>query len=293
MEVLVINCGSSSLKFQLIDSDSEKVLAKGICERIGIKGSLITYQPTGGEKEVSNIDMPTHHEAIDAVIKALTNKETGVIDDMSEVKAVGHRVVHGGEYFSKATLVDDDVIKKIEECNYLAPLHNPANIIGIKACMNLMPYTPNVVVFDTAFHQTMPESAYLYAIPRKYYDENKIRRYGFHGTSHSFVSKRAAEVAGKPYEDLKIIVCHLGNGASLSAVKNGKSVDTSMGLTPLEGLIMGTRSGDMDPAIMEFIAKKENLDIAGVMNVLNKKSGVLGLSGVSSDFRDIEEACCT
>ena len=290
MNILVINCGSSSLKFQLIDSDSEKVLAKGICERIGIKGSVITYQPTGGEKEVSNIDMPTHHEAIDAVIKALTNKETGVINDMSEVKAVGHRVVHGGEYFSKATLVDDDVIKKIEECNYLAPLHNPANIIGIKACMKLMPDTPNVVVFDTAFHQTMPESAYLYAIPRKYYDENKIRRYGFHGTSHSFVSKRAAEVAGKPYEDLKIIVCHLGNGASLSAVKNGKSVDTSMGLTPLEGLIMGTRSGDMDPAIMEFIAKKENLDIAGVMNVLNKKSGVLGLSGVSSDFRDIEEA---
>ena len=291
MEVLVINCGSSSLKFQLIDSDSEKVLAKGICERIGIKGSVITYQPTGGEKEVSNIDMPTHHEAIDAVIKALTNKETGVINDMSEVKAVGHRVVHGGEYFSKATLVDDDVIKKIEECNYLAPLHNPANIIGIKACMKLMPDTPNVVVFDTAFHQTMPEKAYMYGLPYEYYEKYKVRRYGFHGTSHSFVSKRAAEVMGKSYDEVKTIVCHLGNGSSVSAVLNGKCVDTSMGLTPLEGLVMGTRSGDIDPAIMEFIAKKENLDIEGVMEVLNKKSGVFGISGgLSSDFRDLTDA---
>ena len=291
MEVLVINCGSSSLKFQLIDSDSEKVLAKGICERIGIKGSVITYQPTGGEKEVSNIDMPTHHEAIDAVIKALTNKETGVIDDMSEVKAVGHRVVHGGEYFSKATLVDNDVIKKIEECNYLAPLHNPANIIGIKACMKLMPDTPNVVVFDTAFHQTMPEKAYMYGLPYEYYEKYKVRRYGFHGTSHSFVSKRAAEVMGKSYDEVKTIVCHLGNGSSVSAVLNGKCVDTSMGLTPLEGLVMGTRSGDIDPAIMEFIAKKENLDIEGVMEVLNKKSGVFGISGgLSSDFRDLTDA---
>ena len=291
MEVLVINCGSSSLKFQLIDSDSEKVLAKGICERIGIKGSVITYQPTGGEKEVSNIDMPTHHEAIDAVIKALTNKETGVINDMSEVKAVGHRVVHGGEYFSKATLVDDDVIKKIEECNYLAPLHNPANIIGIKACMKLMPDTPNVVVFDTAFHQTMPQKAYMYGLPYEYYEKYKVRRYGFHGTSHSFVSKRAAEVMGKSYDEVKTIVCHLGNGSSVSAVLNGKCVDTSMGLTPLEGLVMGTRSGDIDPAIMEFIAKKENLDIEGVMEVLNKKSGVFGISGgLSSDFRDLTDA---
>ena len=291
MEVLVINCGSSSLKFQLIDSDSEKVLAKGICERIGIKGSVITYQPTGGEKELSNIDMPTHHEAIDAVIKALTNKETGVINDMSEVKAVGHRVVHGGEYFSKATLVDDDVIKKIEECNYLAPLHNPANIIGIKACMKLMPDTPNVVVFDTAFHQTMPEKAYMYGLPYEYYEKYKVRRYGFHGTSHSFVSKRAAEVMGKSYDEVKTIVCHLGNGSSVSAVLNGKCVDTSMGLTPLEGLVMGTRSGDIDPAIMEFIAKKENLDIEGVMEVLNKKSGVFGISGgLSSDFRDLTDA---
>ena len=290
MEVLVINCGSSSLKFQLIDSDSEKVLAKGICERIGIKGSVITYQPTGGEKEVSNIDMPTHHEAIDAVIKALTNKETGVINDMSEVKAVGHRVVHGGEYFSKATLVDDDVIKKIEECNYLAPLHNPANIIGIKACMKLMPDTPNVVVFDTAFHQTMPEKAFLYGIPRKYYDEDGIRRYGFHGTSHQFVSLETAKMLGKDIKDLKIIVCHLGNGASVTAVKGGESVDTSMGLTPLEGLIMGTRSGDLDPAIVEFIANKENKTASEVLNILNKESGVYGLSGVSSDFRDVKAA---
>ena len=290
MEVLVINCGSSSLKFQLIDSDSEKVLAKGICERIGIKGSVITYQPTGGEKEVSNIDMPTHHEAIDAVIKALTNKETGVINDMSEVKAVGHRVVHGGEYFSKATLADDDVIKKIEECNYLAPLHNPANIIGIKACMKLMPDTPNVVVFDTAFHQTMPEKAYLYGLPYEYYEKYKVRRYGFHGTSHDYVSDRAAQLLGKKREDLKIIVCHLGNGASVSAVDHGKCVDTSMGLTPLEGLIMGTRSGDMDPAICDFICAKEGLTSAEMNTVLNKKSGVLGMSGVSSDFRDVEAA---
>ena len=288
MEVLVINCGSSSLKFQLIDSDSEKVLAKGICERIGIKGSVITYQPTGGEKEVSNIDMPTHHEAIDAVIKALTNKETGVINDMSEVKAVGHRVVHGGEYFSKATLVDDDVIKKIEECNYLAPLHNPANIIGIKACMKLMPDTPNVVVFDTAFHQTMPESAYLYAIPRKYYDENKIRRYGFHGTSHSFVSKRVAEIMNKPYDELKTIVCHLGNGASICAVDGGKSVDTSMGLTPLGGLPMVTRSGDLDPSVVTYLMKKENLSAQEMEDILNKESGLSGMSNLKPDFRVIE-----
>ena len=221
---------------------------------------------------------------------ALTNKETGVINDMSEVKAVGHRVVHGGEYFSKATLVDDDVIKKIEECNYLAPLHNPANIIGIKACMKLMPDTPNVVVFDTAFHQTMPESAYLYAIPRKYYDENKIRRYGFHGTSHSFVSKRVAEIMNKPYDELKTIVCHLGNGASICAVDGGKSVDTSMGLTPLAGVIMGTRSGDIDPSIIEVIAKQDGLSIDQVINMLNKESGVAGLSEVSSDFRDITQA---
>ena len=290
MNILVINCGSSSLKYQLINSDTEAVLAKGLCERIGIEGSQITYQPTGGDKEVTVSPMPTHTQAIQLVLDALTNEKTGVIKSLKEVGAVGHRVVHGGEKFTSSTLLTEDAIKAIEECNDLAPLHNPANLIGIRACQELMPGVPMVAVFDTAFHQTMPEEAYLYGLPYEYYENYKVRRYGFHGTSHSFVSKKAAEVAGKPYEDLKIIVCHLGNGASLSAVKNGKSVDTSMGLTPLEGLIMGTRSGDMDPAIMEYIAKKENLDIAGVMNVLNKKSGVLGLSGVSSDFRDLEEA---
>lgn len=290
MNILVINCGSSSLKYQLINSDTEAVLAKGLCERIGIEGSQITYQPVGGDKEVTVSPMPTHTQAIQLVLDALTNEKNGVIKSLKEVGAVGHRVVHGGEKFTSSTLLTEDAIKAIEECNDLAPLHNPANLIGIRACQELMPGVPMVAVFDTAFHQTMPEEAYLYGLPYEYYKNYKVRRYGFHGTSHSFVSKKAAEVAGKPYEDLKIIVCHLGNGASLSAVKNGKSVDTSMGLTPLEGLIMGTRSGDMDPAIMEYIAKKENLDIAGVMNVLNKKSGVLGLSGVSSDFRDLEEA---
>ena len=290
MNILVINCGSSSLKYQLINSDTEAVLAKGLCERIGIEGSQITYQPAGGEKEVTVSPMPTHTQAIQMVLDALTNEKTGVIKSLAEVGAVGHRVVHGGEKFTTSTLLTEEAIKAIEECNDLAPLHNPANLIGIRACQELMPETPMVAVFDTAFHQTMPEEAYLYGLPYEYYENYKVRRYGFHGTSHSFVSKKAAELAGKPYEDLKIIVCHLGNGASLSAVKNGKSVDTSMGLTPLEGLIMGTRSGDMDPAIMEYIAKKENLDIAGVMNVLNKKSGVLGLSGVSSDFRDIKGA---
>ena len=290
MNILVINCGSSSLKYQLINSDTEAVLAKGLCERIGIEGSQITYQPAGGEKEVTVSPMPTHTQAIQMVLDALTNEKTGVIKSLAEVGAVGHRVVHGGEKFTTSTLLTEEAIKAIEECNDLAPLHNPANLIGIRACQELMPETPMVAVFATAFHQTMPEEAYLYGLPYEYYENYKVRRYGFHGTSHSFVSKKAAELAGKPYEDLKIIVCHLGNGASLSAVKNGKSVDTSMGLTPLEGLIMGTRSGDMDPAIMEYIAKKENLDIAGVMNVLNKKSGVLGLSGVSSDFRDIEGA---
>ena len=291
MNILVINCGSSSLKYQLINSDTEAVLAKGLCERIGIEGSQITYQPAGGEKEVTVSPMPTHTQAIQMVLDALTNKKSGVIASLAEVGAVGHRVVHGGEKFTSSTVITDEAMKAIEECNDLAPLHNPANLIGIRACQELMPNVPMVAVFDTAFHQTMPEEAYLYGLPYEYYEKYKVRRYGFHGTSHSFVSKRAAEVAGKPYEDLKIIVCHLGNGASLSAVKNGKSVDTSMGLTPLEGLIMGTRSGDMDPAIMEFIAKKENLDIEGVMNVLNKKSGLLGLSGgLSSDFRDLNEA---
>ena len=289
MNVLVINCGSSSLKFQLINSDSEAVLAKGLCERIGIDGRL-TYQPAGGEKAVTDKAMPTHTEAIQYVIDALTDAQTGVVKSLDEINAVGHRVVHGGENFSKSVVVTEEVKKAIEECNDLAPLHNPANLIGIAACESLMPGTPQVVVFDTAFHQTMPEKAYMYGLPYEYYDKYKVRRYGFHGTSHSFVSKRVAEFLGKPYDATKTIVCHLGNGSSICAVMNGRSVDTSMGLTPLEGLVMGTRSGDIDPAIMEFIAKKENLDIAGIMNVLNKKSGVEGLSGVSSDFRDLDAA---
>ena len=289
MNVLVINCGSSSLKFQLINSESEAVLAKGLCERIGIDGRL-TYQPAGGEKNVSEKAMPTHTEAIQFVIDALTDADTGVVKSLDEIGAVGHRVVHGGEKFAKSVVVTPEVKAAIAECNDLAPLHNPANLIGIEACESLMPGTPQVVVFDTAFHQTMPEKAYMYGLPYEYYEKYKVRRYGFHGTSHSFVSKRVAEIVGKPYNATKTIVCHLGNGASVSAVLNGESVDTSMGLTPLEGLMMGTRSGDIDPAIMEFIAKKENLDIAGIMNVLNKKSGVEGVSGVSSDFRDLEAA---
>ena len=289
MNVLVINCGSSSLKFQLINSESEAVLAKGLCERIGIDGRL-TYQPAGGEKNVSEKAMPTHTEAIQFVIDALTDADTGVVKSLDEIGAVGHRVVHGGEKFAKSVVVTPEVKAAIAECNDLAPLHNPANLIGIEACESLMPGTPQVVVFDTAFHQTMPEKAYMYGLPYEYYEKYKVRRYGFHGTSHSFVSKRVAEIVGKPYNATKTIVCHLSNGASVSAVLNGESVDTSMGLTPLEGLVMGTRSGDIDPAIMEFIAKKENLDIAGIMNVLNKKSGVEGVSGVSSDFRDLEAA---
>ncbi len=290
MNVLVINCGSSSLKFQLINAETEKVLAKGLCERIGIDGRL-TYQPAGGEKEKSDLAMPTHTEAIQFVIDALTNEKTGVVKSLDEIGAVGHRLVHGGEKFASSVVITDEVKKAVEECNDLAPLHNPANLIGVAACEKLMPGTPMVAVFDTAFHQTMPEKAYMYGLPYEYYEKYKVRRYGFHGTSHSFVSKRAAEVMGKSYDEVKTIVCHLGNGSSVSAVLNGKCVDTSMGLTPLEGLVMGTRSGDIDPAIMEFIAKKENLDIDGVMEVLNKKSGVFGISGgLSSDFRDLTDA---
>ena len=290
MNILVINCGSSSLKFQLINSESEGVLAKGLCERIGIDGKL-TYQPEGGEKTTSDKAMPTHTEAIQFVIDALTDEKKGVVKSLDEINAVGHRVVHGGEKFASSVVIDDEVLKAIEECNDLAPLHNPANLIGINACRELMPGVPMVAVFDTAFHQTMPSKAYMYGLPYEYYEKYKVRRYGFHGTSHSFVSKRVAELVGKAYDETKTIVCHLGNGASICAVENGKSVDTSMGLTPLEGLVMGTRSGDIDPAIMEFLAKKENLDIAGLMNVLNKKSGVYGLSNnLSSDFRDLSEA---
>lgn len=290
MNVLVINCGSSSLKFQLIDSESEEALAKGLCERIGLNGSQIIYQPANGEKEIVSANMPNHKAAVELVLAALINPNTGVISELSEVNAVGHRIVHGGEKFASSVLINDEVINAIEDCNDLAPLHNPANLIGIRACRDLMKNTPMVAVFDTAFHQTIPAKAYLYGLPYKYYEKYKLRRYGFHGTSHSYVSQRVAELMNKPYSELKTIVCHLGNGASVCAVNSGESVDTSMGLTPLEGLIMGTRCGSIDPAIIEFLAKKENMTIEQVMDVLNKKSGVLGISGIGSDFRDITDA---
>lgn len=291
MNILVINCGSSSLKFQLIDAETEKLIAKGLCERIGIEGSQLVYQPTGKDKITTVTPMEDHTTAVKLVLNSLTDKVNGVVNDLSEIAAVGHRIVHGGEKFAKSTLITDEVVQAITDCNELAPLHNPANLIGIAACKELMPNTPMAAVFDTAFHQTMPQEAYLYGLPYEYYEKYKVRRYGFHGTSHSYVSNKAAEVLGKKYEDLKIIVCHLGNGASVSAVKNGKCIDTSMGLTPLEGLIMGTRSGDIDPAIIEFIAHKENKSIDEIMSILNKKSGVLGLSSnLSSDFRDLQEA---
>ena len=289
MNILVINCGSSSLKFQLIDMTTEAVQAKGLCERIGIDGSRIVYTPAGGEKMTIESPMPTHTEAIKLVLDCLTNAEYGVIKSLKEINAVGHRVVHGGEKFASSTIITDEVIKVIEECNELAPLHNPANLIGINVCRELMPGVPMVGVFDTAFHQTMPKKAYLYGLPIKAYTDYKIRRYGFHGTSHSFVSKRVAEFLGKPVEYLKTIVCHLGNGASICAVDGGKSVDTSMGFTPLAGLVMGTRSGDIDPAILEYYANKEGLTLSEVTTVLNKKSGMEGLTGGKSDFRDLEE----
>ena len=289
MNVLIINCGSSSLKYQLINSDTEAVLAKGLCERIGIDGRLV-YQLAGHDKEITEAPMPTHKEGIQMVLDALVNPKTGAVKSLSEIDAVGHRVVHGGEKFAQSVVLNEEVLAKVEECNELAPLHNPANLIGIRVCQELMPGVPMVGVFDTAFHQTMPQKAYLYGLPYEYYEKYKVRRYGFHGTSHSFVSKRLAEFLNLDYNNSRLIVAHLGNGASISAVLDGKCVDTSMGLTPLEGLVMGTRSGDIDPAIMEFIAKKENLDIDGIMDVLNKKSGVEGLSGVSSDFRDLEAA---
>lgn len=290
MKILVINCGSSSLKYQLIDSETEKVLAKGLCERIGIDGSQITYQKPGEDKIKTQTPMPDHTKAVELVISALTDPKNGVIKDLSEIGAVGHRVVHGGEKFASSVLITDDVMKAVEECNDLAPLHNPANIIGINACKAHMPGVPMVAVFDTAFHQTMPAEAYTYAIPYEYYEKYAVRKYGFHGTSHSYVSKRTAEILGADYNHLKTIVCHLGNGASICAVENGKSVETSMGMTPVMGLVMGTRSGTIDPGVIEYIAKKENMSLDEVMNVLNKKSGVLGISGVSSDFRDLDEA---
>lgn len=289
MKVLVINCGSSSLKYQLIDSRSEEVLAAGLCERIGIDGRM-THTPSSGNTVVKNDPLPDHGAAIQAVLSALTDKAHGVISSLGEIGAVGHRLVHGGEKFAASVIINDEVIAEVEACNDLAPLHNPANLIGVRACRQIMPDVPMVGVFDTAFHQTMPPKAYLYGIPHQYYEEHKVRRYGFHGTSHNYVSQRVHHLAELDPDNSRVIVCHLGNGASVTAVKNGKSVDTSMGLTPLEGLIMGTRSGDLDPGVIEYIAKKEHLTLEEVLKVLNKESGVLGLSGVSSDFRDLTEA---
>ena len=290
MNVLVVNCGSSSLKFQLINSDTEAVAAKGLCERIGLDGRLV-YQPAGGEKEITEAPMPTHTEAIRMVLDALVNPKTGVLKSLDEVEAIGHRVLHGGSKITQSVVIDDEVISVIDECCDLGPLHNPANLMGIRACMELMPGKPNVAVFDTAFHQTMPAKAYRYAIPTKFYEKYAVRKYGFHGTSHRFVSKETIKFLGLDKDNSKVIVCHLGNGASISAVENGKCVDTSMGLTPLEGLVMGTRSGDLDPAVVEFVCKKENIDVSEMLRILNKESGVMALSnGLSSDFRDLEEA---
>lgn len=286
MNILVMNCGSSSLKYQLIDSESENVLAKGLCERIGIDGRL-THKPANKEKYVVETTLKDHNDAVKLVMDTLMDQEHGVISDINEISAVGHRVLHGGKFFSDSIIINEEVKDVIKACFELGPLHNPANLIGIEACEKIMPNTPQVAVFDTAFHQTMPAKAYMYGIPYEYYDKYNIRKYGFHGTSHSFVSKRAIEIAGLDKDNSKVIVCHLGNGASISAVENGKSIDTSMGLTPLEGLIMGTRSGDIDPTVIQYIAHKENKTLEEVLNILNKKSGVLGLSEYSSDFRDI------
>ena len=290
MKILVLNCGSSSLKYQLIDMDNESVLAKGLCERIGIADSVLTHQVPGMDKYIVEQDMPSHDVAVKLVMNALMDPEHGVISDVSEISAVGHRVLHGGSTYSDSIIVDEDVKRVIEECFDLGPLHNPANLMGIVACEAAMPGTPNVAVFDTAFGQGMDEKAYLYAIPYEYYEKYKIRRYGFHGTSHKFVSKETIRFAELPEGERRVIVCHLGNGASVSASIDGKCVDTSMGLTPLEGLIMGTRSGDIDPAVIQYIANHEEKTVDEVLNILNKKSGMLGLSGVSSDFRDVEQA---
>ena len=291
MKILVINAGSSSLKYQLIDMETEAVLAKGLCERIGIDGHL-KHTPLVEGKEVFNEDlaMPTHSEAIAAVIDKLTSPQYGVVNSMKEIDAVGHRVVHGGEKFASSVLITDDVMKAIEECIPFAPLHNPANITGIKACQAVMGKVPMVAVFDTAFHQTMPGKAYMYALPYQYYLSNGIRRYGFHGTSHRYVSARCAELMGKPIEELKIVTCHMGNGSSLAAIDGGKCVDTSMGFTPLVGLPMGTRCGDLDAGVIQFLMNKYGYSIDEMLNILNKKSGVLGVSGVSSDFRDLDKA---
>lgn len=290
MKILVLNCGSSSLKYQLFDMENEAVLAKGLCERIGIEGSRLKHQPTGKDDVVFEDYLEDHDVAVKKVMEALTNPEHGVVKSMKEIHAVGHRVVHGGEYFAGSVIIDDAVKEALEKCSELAPLHNPANLIGIAACEKLMPGVPQVGVFDTAFHQTMPERAYLYAIPYEYYEKYKIRRYGFHGTSHRYVSEEAARMLERPYDQTKTITCHLGNGGSICAVRNGKSIDTTMGFTPLEGLVMGTRAGDVDAAVITFLMEKEKLTPQEMDNILNKKSGVLGISGVSSDFRDIEDA---
>lgn len=291
MKVLVINCGSSSLKFQLIDSESEKCLAKGLCERIGIEGGMITYAPENGEKEKTAISMPDHTEAIRLVLEALTNPKTGVVGSLDEIGAVGHRIVHGGEKFAESVVINEEVLAAVEECNDLAPLHNPANLVGVDACRRLMPDTLMVGVFDTAFNQTMEPKAFLYGLPYRYYEKYKVRRYGFHGISHKYVSQRAAEFLGQDPRQVKTIVCHLGNGASISAVKYGRVIDNSMGFTPLEGLVMGTRCGDVDPGALEFLIKKENLDFPQIMAILNQESGVLGISkNLSSDFRELKDA---
>lgn len=289
MKILVINCGSSSLKYQLINITDKSVLASGICDRIHIEGSIIKHK-VNGEKIEQHTPMPNHKAAIKLVFDALMNEKYGVIKSLDEIGAIGHRVVHGGEYFLQSVLIDESVIEKIHACSDLAPLHNPAHIMGMEACRELMPKTPMVAVFDTAFHHTIPKSAYLYAVPYEWYEKYKIRKYGFHGTSHSYVSKRTVEFLGLNPKHSKIITCHLGNGSSICAVKNGESIDTSMGLTPLEGIAMGTRSGDLDPAVLQYIAKKENLGIDEILNILNKKSGVLGISKLSSDFRDLLKA---
>lgn len=290
MKVLVINCGSSSLKYQLFDMTTEEVLAKGIVERIGLKGSQLTHKPRGKENYAQEAEINDHNKAIALVIKALTDEQHGVVNDIGEIDAVGHRVAHGGAVFSESALVDDKVKKEIEKLIELAPLHNPPNLLGIQAAEKLLPNVPQVAVFDTAFHQTIPAKAYMYSLPYEYYEKYGIRRYGFHGTSHKYVAQKAAEMMGRDFNELKIITCHLGNGASVTAIGNGKSQETSMGFTPLEGLTMGTRSGDLDPAIVSFLMEKEGLSAEEVNQVLNKKSGVLGISGVSSDFRDLEEA---
>jgi len=290
VKVLVINCGSSSLKYQVFDMTTETVLAKGIVERIGIDGSFLKYRRGDEDNITIEAEIPNHEVAIKLVFDALTHESYGVLRSMDEIAAVGHRVVHAGEKYASSVVIDDDVMAALRECIDLAPLHNPPNIMGIEVAQKLMPNVKHVGVFDTAFHQTMPDYAYMYALPYEYYEKHKVRRYGFHGTSHKYVSQRAAAMLGRPIEELKIITCHLGNGASVTAVKGGKSVDTSMGFTPLEGLIMGTRSGDLDPAVVTFLQEKEGFSSEQVNNLLNKKSGVLGISGVSSDFRSLEEA---